>query len=565
MRYGCQMKKELLIATTLVLGLGGGAAALVSRAHIAQSAQAASVSIPEPATLKEALAVSTRLGPVAGGTIIDLELALHPRHAKALQHLLDTGQAGSTSNYAQRYGPNPALVRPALAAARRAGLHASWTIGEGTAMLAGPARAVEGFFQVRLFRYVTPDHRQFYAADRNPILPLPLKRAVDGVAGFDNYAQLTEGAIPAGGVSPRDVMVFYDISPLRASGLDGSGVTVVFPELNSPADIPQVRRDVAEFSQKNGLPPANLTIRTDAAWGASPSGASDPGLIEVDLDLEIVHSIAPAAKLVVYLEPPNTAAVGAEAAMVQENPTAIISNSIGLCELGIGNLASLKVAEQPWIQQAAQNMTHYVAAGDSGAYQCGQKYKPTVDFPADLPIVTAVGGTSVLLARSSGYFRELAWGNALTKAGGGGGVTQVFQRPPYQTGAGFPPVSSAPGRLIPDVAGLADANTGWSIITGGKATEIGGTSAAAPLWSGITALIDQDMKRHGLREVGLANLALYWIGEHQSQFHAFHDVTAGNNLYYDAVPGWDNATGWGTPDAAKLDLAWRAYISQGGK
>ncbi len=251
--------------------------------------------------------------------------------------------------------------------------------------------------------------------------------------------------------------------------------------------------------------------------------------------------------------------------MVEENPTAIISDSIGLCELGLGNLSTLRVAEAPWIQEAAQNMTQYVAAGDSGAYQCGQKYKPTVDFPADMPTLTSVGGTSVLLGQNAQYFRELAWGNALVKSGGGGGVTQIFKRPAYQIGARFPSLASAPGRLVPDVAGLADENTGWSIVTGGKPALIGGTSAAAPLWSGITALIDQDMKRHGLHAVGVANPALYWIGEHQSEFHAFHDITAGNNLYYDAGPGWDNATGWGTPDAAKLDLAWRAYISQGGK
>jgi kumamolisin len=95
---------------------------------------------------------------------------------------------------------------------------------------------------------------------------------------------------------------------------------------------------------------------------------------------------------------------------------------------------------------------------------------------------------------------------------------------------------------------------------------VGGTSASTPLWAATGALIHQDLKKKGLREVGFANPALYWMGANQSTLPAspFHDVTTGNNLGFDASSGWDFATGWGSMDGAALDIAWVRYIRGGG-
>jgi len=103
-------------------------------------------------------------------------------------------------------------------------------------------------------------------------------------------------------------------------------------------------------------------------------------------------------------------------------------------------------------------------------------------------------------------------------------------------------------------------------VFGGKDGQVGGTSASTPLWAGVVALINQDLKKKGLREVGFANPALYWMGANQSKLSAkpFHDVTTGNNLAYDAAPGWDFATGWGSMDGAALDAAWILYVKGGG-
>jgi hypothetical protein len=86
------------------------------------------------------------------------------------------------------------------------------------------------------------------------------------------------------------------------------------------------------------------------------------------------------------------------------------------------------------------------------------------------------------------------------------------------------------------------------------------------LWAATVALINQDLKKKGLREVGFANPALYWMGENLSRLPAkpFHDVTTGNNLAYNAGAGWDFATGWGSMDGAALDAAWILYMKGGG-
>jgi subtilase family serine protease len=541
----------LLLAAAIASGAmlrGGTAAQPVTAVH-------------EPVTVDQARAVSRRLGSVPPGREIHLALALRPRDERTLDRLFLGDAETAAGRSAARLGPDPRLVRTALRVVQRAGFRTSWSVGDAAASAAGPARLVEDFFKVRLARYMTPGGRRFYAGLGEAEIPAQLRAVVIGVAGLDDWPRAQPAAIPVGGVAPADVLSFYNVLPLRAKGLDGSGETVVFPELNSPLDAPQLRHDLDAYAKKYHLPPFDLTVRTKLSWKPVLPGTStaEGGLAEAALDLEIVHALAPGAKLKIYEEGSNlVAGVLAEQAMVRENKTAIISDSIGFCESVVTNSGVRRVIESPWRRQAAQNMTHYAASGDSGAYTCGQNHPPAVDFTAAIPAVTGVGGTSVLLAANGGYYRELAWGNALTRAGGGGGISRIYARPAYQDQVPGAPASNA--RLVPDVAALADSNTGWHIIVGGAGHQIGGTSAAAPFWAGLTALINQDMRRHGLRRVGFANPALYWIAKHQERFHAFHDVTAGNNLLYDAGTGWDAATGLGTPDVAALDVAWRAYI-----
>jgi kumamolisin len=203
-------------------------------------------------------------------------------------------------------------------------------------------------------------------------------------------------------------------------------------------------------------------------------------------------------------------------------------------------------------------MSHFVSSGDSGAYTCGQTEPAATAYVPSIPTTTGVGGTSVFLGKGGVYHRELAWGNPFSKTGGGGGLSRLYPRPPYQNGLGIP----GKGRAVPDVSGLADFYTGWHIIAGGRHAQVGGTSASAPMWAGIAALINESLRKKKLPRIGFANPGLYWIAARNAKYKAFHDVTGGNNLLYAAKKGFDMATGLGTPDAAALNRGFADYQRQ---
>ena len=382
-----------------------------------------------------------------------------------------------------------------------------------------------------------------------------------GIAGLDSYPQYSDRAVRPGGLSPDDVLGFYNIRALRDQGLDGSGETIVMPEID---DLPN-SSDLDAYARQFGLPAFSVTVKKDPAWG-NPMNAGKPGG-EVTLDLEVAHAIAPKARLIAYIGSPRQD-LGARLfdQLVRENPGAIISDSIGACEQEVpSSLRQLGLDQND--RAAAQGMSHFVASGDSGAYDCVADHDAAVDYPSSLPNVTAVGGTTMFQSRQGGYYRETAWGNPISQSGSGGGLSVFYARPDYQSGPGVQNGDSNGKRQIPDISAVADVNSGWDLVVGGRQHQVGGTSAAAPLWAGVTALVNQALKKKSLRRVGFANPALYWMGQNQSKFQVapFHDVTQGNNLRYAASSGWDYGTGWGTMDAVGLEGAFESYIKQGGR
>src|SRR5205823_3477930 len=349
---------------------------------------------------------------------------------------------------------------------------------------AGPAPAASSVLRVNIESYRLPDGTTFYATREQPQLPPALAAVVGNVSGLDNYRRTHGYAVRPGGLIATDVISYYNIKPLRDAGLDGSGQTILLPEID---DLPNLN-DLERFAAKYGLPPVAsvLTVKRDPSWG-TPEKAQG----ETALDLEIVHEVAPKAKLVVYLSAPDFGhGDRAFDQMVPDHLGSIISESLGSCEPDTpsGARNGYSAIED---RAVALGMSHFVASGDNGAYTCGVDQDAAASFPSTLPTLTAVGGHD------------------------------------------------------------------------GQA---GGTSAATPLWAGTVALINQDLKQKGLREAGFANPALYWMGENTSKLSPkpFHDVTAGNNLGFDAASGWDFATGWGSMDAAALDAAWIRYIKGGG-
>jgi subtilase family serine protease len=514
-----------------------------------------------PGTLAEAVRAARPLGRTDPRRDLRITLALRGRDAQGLSRLLETSQTVSATDFAARFGPDPLQVQAALRDLEGAGLSGRWQAGSQLATATGPVGAIERYLGVQLRDYRLPDGTDFHAPDREPLVPEGLSGLVAGVSGLDDFTRYRSHAIRPGGLTPTDVRVIYGIDSLTSRGLDGSGETIVLPEID---DLPNTA-DLAAFARKFNLPPFDVTVKRDPAHWGTPEGQGKPGS-EVTLDLEVAHAIAPGAKFVPYIGSPQADQTAAAFdALVAQNPGAIISDSIGACETGLST-ALLQQGATSNERAVAQGMSHFVAAGDRGAYDCGQNTAPSVDFPSALPTVTSVGGTTMFQTPQGTYQKEAAWGNPISQAGTGGGLSRFFRRPAYQAGPGVNNQFSNGNRQVPDVAGVADQNTGYHIILGRRDAQIGGTSAAAPLWAAVIALINQDLKKKGLKPVGFANPALYWMGQNSSQLQAspFHQVTEGNNLAYSATPGWNYCTGLGTLQAGALDSAFEAYQRRAG-
>ncbi len=510
-----------------------------------------------PPTLATAIRDAVRLGPAGQATTVSLSFALKVRDPARLAKLIASGQTVSPEAYSAEFGPDPAVVQAAVSWLQQLGFNTSWQAGSGLIAADGPAPLAAALLQVDIDSFRQADGTTFYAALGLPHIPPVLAAAASSVSGLDNYRGARSLAVRRGGLTPTDVLAFYNLKPLRDAGLDGTGQTIVLPEIDDLPNLTDLNKFAAEFR----LPPFDsyLTVKRDPNWGTpeKPQG-------ETVLDLEILHEIAPQAKLVVYLSASDFGhGDRAFDQMVTDRLGSIISESLGACEPDTpsGHRNTYASIED---RAVAEGMSHFVASGDNGGYTCGEDQDPAGSFPSTLPTVTAVGGTTVFESTTGIYFKEMAWGSPLDESGSGGGPSQFYPAPDYQKGA-----IQAAGhglRQVPDVSADADPATGFHIVFGGQDGQAGGTSAATPLWAATVALINQDLKKKGLREAGFANPALYWMGQNSSTLPAkpFHDVTTGNNLAYDAGTGWDFATGWGSMDGAALDAAWILYIKGGG-
>jgi len=379
--------------------------------------------------------------------------------------------------------------------------------------------------------------------------------------------------------TPRQFRVAYGIQPLLDRGIDGRGVTVALPEQaeTGPAQTPAVtdiRQDVADFDSRFGLPPARIqVITTLAGSSASPWLASEE---EVE-DTEMVHAVAPDATIREILVDPADVSTPAKFAVTFASYVRIAVRYAAVmsqCQVG----ENFSVGEDSWTSAevatmnsaleyaAARHVTVVAASGDEGAMGFGSSAPVRqVILPASDPLVLGVGGTSLTASPVSGaYISETAWNAPELPENGasGGGFSHLFARPAYQDGV---PGTGAT-RGVPDVAADSEGSTGMALAfstPGGSYWLIGagGTSAGAPFWAGLIALADQEAGH----PLGFVNPAIYRIARGPLYHKAFHDVTTGDNTVvlgsasppvtitgYQAGPGWDPVTGWGTPDAQVL-------------
>ncbi len=385
--------------------------------------------------------------------------------------------------------------------------------------------------------------------------------------------------------APRQFRVAYGIQPLLDNGIDGRGETVTDLAPPPPPNVPvaqsssaaatpppgggpattDIRKDLAAFDRMFRLPAARIQVVTTLAGSASPWQASD----EEAQDLEVVHTVAPAATLRVVLLPADVldSAATATADMIAGLRLAVSRTDVASIGWSLGEhfFTKAQVAQMHSILRgaAAHRVTVAASSGDNGAVgdQYGGSPVKEVSLPGSDPLALAVGGTTLTANASTGaYISETTWNGgtgsfSVTPGASGGGFSHLHVRPAYQDGV--PGISKMRG--VPDVAGDAGEVGGIPIVLAdGSQSAINsapGTSASTALWGGLMALADQDA-HHGL---GLVNPAIYRIARSPSYHKAFHDITTGNNLTlgpvsykYNAGPGWDPVTGWGSPNAQVL-------------
>jgi kumamolisin len=268
------------------------------------------------------------------------------------------------------------------------------------------------------------------------------------------------------------------------------------------------------------------------------------------LDIEVAGALAPAAQIVVYFAP-NTdrGFLDAIQAAIHDNQNrpSVISISWGGPEPS-WTAQALQAYDQAFQEAAALGITVCCAAGDDGSSDGLSDGYAHVDFPASSPHVLGCGGTR-LEASSTAISQEVVWNDGTMAGATGGGISEFFALPAFQNHASVPPSvnpGGKQGRGVPDVAGDADPATGYLIRVDRHQAVFGGTSAVAPLWAALIALINQQLGH----PVGYLNPLLY--SGQITTGGALHDITTGNNGAYQARQGWDPCTGLGTPDGARL-------------
>jgi kumamolisin len=411
--------------------------------------------------------------------------------------------------------------------------------------LSGSVASFNLAFNIDLQNYAHPEGT--YRGRTGPIhLPSSLKDRVEGVFGLDNRPQAkphlrrsNDGSgthrhqTPAG-FTPEQVAQLYQFPRT----LNGAGEAIALIELGGgfkPSDLG------AYFKQLNITPTPKVTAISVSHAHNTPTGNPDGPDGEVMLDIEVAGSVAPGAHIVIYFAP-NTdqGFLNAITTAIHDktNKPSIISISWGGPESSWTNQA-LQQFDRAFQEAASLGITVTAAAGDNGSSDGVPDGLNHVDFPASDPWVLACGGTR-LVVNGATIASESVWNDGAQGGATGGGISAVFAQPGYQSGINL---DGASRRGVPDVAGDADPVSGYLVRVDGSEGVFGGTSAVAPLWAGLIALINQGK---GAAQ-GFINPKLY------ANPSALNDITQGNNGAFSAATGWDACTGLGTPKGGQLE------------
>jgi hypothetical protein len=559
------------------------------------------------------------LGALPASAPIHINVTLRPRDPAGLaSYAAAVSTPGSplyhrfltVGQFRQRFGPGAGQIAAVQSSLRAHGLPPAGVSANGLAIsVSSSAGGIARAFSLSFDRLALPSGRTAFANNQAPqfdssvagdvqavvgldsisvprpqailrphaVARAPVGHAVEGPAprvvtgGPQPCAQAAQTAPGVGAYTADQLASAYRFSSLYGVGDQGAGQTIALFELE-----PNNASDIAAYQSCYGTSAAVSYVGVD---GGSGTGA---GQGEAALDIEDVIGLAPKASVLVY-QGPNTGsgAYDTYSAIVSQDRAQVISTSWGVCEPNEQGTATAQAENTLFQEAAVQGQSVFAAAGDSGSEDC-QTSSLAVDDPASQPYVTGVGGTT--MSTLGPPATESVWNERAAGAGaGGGGISSVWTMPSYQTGTP-PPLNvvgswssgSACGaargsycREVPDVSADADPYTGYLVYYNGGWGGIGGTSAAAPLWAAFMALVNASSACNGT-SVGFANPALYRAAA-SGYSTDFGDITSGNNDYtatnggaFAAGPGYDPASGLGTPVASSLPAALCSRAGSGG-
>jgi kumamolisin len=436
----------------------------------------------------------------------------------------------TNAQYMARYAPTSTEVRAVRAWLSNSGLVVTGVSPDNLLIHAQTTvRGAEQAFAVAINDY-TYNGRTFYANDRDPNVPSGLNISwVSGLNNYDVFKAARSAVASNGGLEGSDFRTAYDISG------NGSGRTIGFTLWGET--LPQ--SDYDGYAAATGTTKLTVGGSGDDGLqfiqvGGSTTESDTDG--EVALDTEVAHATAPSIHETYWLGHDNSNSTLETVINDAANSgLPLISNSWGCngCSIDSNMESSLQHA-------ASVGTTFYFSSGDSGA-AAGRSY------PAVSQYVVAVGGTNLNIDNSSNYVSETGW------SGSGGGCDNSETRPSWQTGISGElvyPSGTCTGRAEPDVA--ADSNSCAYVFVDGADNCFIGTSLSAPLWAAMATVWDNNNLGSGRPTLGFSAPLIYALANDPTTYaNDFHDITSGSNGF-SAGTGWDEVTGWGSPDFNKI-------------
>ncbi len=549
-------------------------------------------------------------GPVAGSFVlpsVTMYIQPSPAQKAALQGLLASQQNPKSPLFHQWLTPEQFGDRFGASKADYQQLR-DWLTSEGFVLspetrgrrwitFQATASQIENTFKTSIHRYQVKGESHFANAT-NPSIPVALAGVVANLRGLHDFRMKPLGKRLAKpllnfsdgthGIAPDDFSTIYDVAPLYAAGIDGTGQTIAIPGQSAIHASDQSR-----FRTTFNL--STQTLKQILVPGEMNPGIVDGDVDESSLDIQWAGAVARNAVIdFVYSGDVQTSIDY----IVDQNLAPVFSSSYGACEaFDLVDLPSTQMTAQ---QANAQGQTWVNASGDAGAADCDQQFVDffaqsglAVDAPASIPEVTGVGGSqfndaggnywsttnSATSSSALSYIPETVWNTTIADqilSAGGGGTSLIFPKPVWQSGPG---VAAGGMRNVPDVALNASDHTPVPVISQGQMGSFYGTSLASPTFAGILVLLNQYLVKSGtLKQPGLGNVntALYRLA--QTNPEVFHDITTGNNIVpcaagspncvnrqmgFSAGPGYDQATGLGSVDANVFVHTWSSSTPKG--